>query len=500
MNIISLLFVCILSINFISAFSLGDAFDFIGDDLTLIVAFAISFTLIYWALSRFFKDAATGRTNKGIPAIISLALSFFITKKVNDLNLGLSFGNAAVGAGIPSEAVEATAGIIGLVAIIVALIFLRWTIVLISGLLFIIIGLFGGIDANPVFVIIGIILVLLWFFMFKKDDEDEAEFDPDNPALEPIEKKKPSLELILTLLALGLIVSGIGWVGGFGAIALGILLIIFIFFKNWKKWKMTEKSKKTGGWFKKRGQQWEDWKRGKQQKSFEKAHAKQRADEKAFKQQQAKDRKIRLGQKHVKSMIKLRKIALKKFHKQIKTGRRGEIDAMYQTLKDRYDPTKFAHYGQDAQNIAIKISHALDEMYRRSFAKAPGDDGSVVQLGGGSSQARQARIQEMEQRANAIIDQEMAQAQVDQQRLQQEADAIRAAEQSQQVAPARIRRALSDQEKKRRKLVKKWNARIKDIKREINRSSSSKKSKKLAKKRLKLVEAKLQQLKNIRYL
>ena len=132
------------------------------DILTYAAVFLIFFSLVFFSLSKFF-----GKKQKGISAIISLAISFLAVQGLSRANI--SFANLFYRIGLTDAILPIALGIIFLILIIVI------TKKIKAGPLFAIlgVGLIAISFTNLIYekflpVLIGIILIVISFFMMKK--------------------------------------------------------------------------------------------------------------------------------------------------------------------------------------------------------------------------------------------------------------------------------------------------------------------------------------------
>jgi hypothetical protein len=165
-NLISLI-VGLFLISFVSAadFSLGDMFDNIDSSTMILgVAFIISFALIYFALSNFFKDKATGEPNKPIATVVALAISLLITYGINKMDLDLQ--EFVFNIGIQEDLLMIILPLIVLAGIIFLFVKFKSGALLIIGGFLILIAFF--VEEKMFTAIIGIILVIIGFVLLLK--------------------------------------------------------------------------------------------------------------------------------------------------------------------------------------------------------------------------------------------------------------------------------------------------------------------------------------------
>ncbi|MCK5043866.1 hypothetical protein KAR52_02605 [Candidatus Pacearchaeota archaeon] len=138
------LMVGILLTNFVSAYSLSDLLGGIESSTVLLVAvFTISFAILNFALSKFFKDKH-GEPNKAIVGVIAFVISFLIAYGIN--KTGFDIEGLFFNIGISSE-----------------LLYTIIPIIIIGGLI-LIIWKFG----KKSLFILGGLLILLSFFVYEK--------------------------------------------------------------------------------------------------------------------------------------------------------------------------------------------------------------------------------------------------------------------------------------------------------------------------------------------
>jgi len=156
-----LVFVLLVSINFISAATLSDLLNSIDQSTVLYFSvFIISFSLFFFALGKFFKD------NKLIPGVISVALAFLIVYGINQS--GLSMENLFFNLGISGDAMEiifTIAPFLIAAGIIFVIVKLKKDSLLVVGGLLIAASFF--IYEKTISIVIGIILIIIRIFIPK---------------------------------------------------------------------------------------------------------------------------------------------------------------------------------------------------------------------------------------------------------------------------------------------------------------------------------------------
>jgi len=149
------------SINLISAASLSDLLNELDESaIVLFAIFLICFSFIFFALSKFFKD------NKVFPAIISMSISLLIIYGINKSGLDLEniFSNIGV-SGSAMEAVYTIAPFVVIAGIIFAIVkFAKESLIIVGGF-FLVLGFL--IEEGTIFLILGIILIIVRFFIPK---------------------------------------------------------------------------------------------------------------------------------------------------------------------------------------------------------------------------------------------------------------------------------------------------------------------------------------------
>lgn len=176
----------IISISFVSAayyggrFSFSDVFDLIEPtSMFLMAMFIITFIILFFALSRFFKDRRTGKPNIAIAAGIALTAATLITYWVNKSNFNLQqiFYNIGYNIGIPREVLYVIIPLIVIAALILLIVKFKAKSLLIIGGLLIVLSFF--IYEKTATLIAGIILFIIGIFISlkKKKGYRRGEYD-----------------------------------------------------------------------------------------------------------------------------------------------------------------------------------------------------------------------------------------------------------------------------------------------------------------------------------
>jgi len=161
-------------IGFINAYSvsLSDLLSQV-DEQTLIIflVFIISFTLIYFALSKFFKDK-NGYPNKGMAAVISFALSFGLTYAANKSEFDIA--GWVYNLGISREILYVLIPILAVVVVIFLIVKLKRNSLFVFGGLFLASALF--VYEKTIMIIVGAVLILVRLFWGNRDDKDDLSY------------------------------------------------------------------------------------------------------------------------------------------------------------------------------------------------------------------------------------------------------------------------------------------------------------------------------------
>jgi len=161
------IFILLISINLISAATLSDLLDFIEPSTALyFTVFIISFSVLFFALSKFFKD------NKLVPGVVSMAISFMIIYGIN--KSGLSIENFFFDLGISSEVMNVVytiAPFLIVAGIIFAIVKLKKNSLLLIGGLLIVASFF--IYEQTISLVLGAILIIIRIFLGKNKEDGE---------------------------------------------------------------------------------------------------------------------------------------------------------------------------------------------------------------------------------------------------------------------------------------------------------------------------------------
>ena len=168
------IFALLSSISFASAEGISDILSSVDSSSVLLLAtFAISFSLLFFALSRFFKK------DKAVSGAISVAISFLMVYQINQS--GFSLENFFFDLGISEEVLYTIIPILILGAMIFTMIKFAKNSLLIIGGFFLILSFF--IYEKVVFAFIGIIFIVVRFFIpkdkwnMKKENKSSANSD-----------------------------------------------------------------------------------------------------------------------------------------------------------------------------------------------------------------------------------------------------------------------------------------------------------------------------------
>jgi hypothetical protein len=156
-------FILLASISFVSAQNnLGDLLNQI-DQTTLIlyVVFIVSFAILFFALSKFFKD------NRSIAGLISAGIALLITYAVN--KTGLDIQGFVLNIGISQETLAVVIPIILIAGIIFLIISLKKNSLFVIGGILILASFF--VYEQTLLIAVGAILIIIRLFLgFKKKD------------------------------------------------------------------------------------------------------------------------------------------------------------------------------------------------------------------------------------------------------------------------------------------------------------------------------------------
>jgi hypothetical protein len=149
-------FILFASIGLVNAASLGDLLNQI-DQTTLILyaVFIISFSILFFALGKFFKD------NRAIAGLISGALALLIVYGVN--KTGLDIQGFVFNLGISQDVLATIIPIVLIAGIIFMIIKLKKDSLLVIGGLLIAASFF--VYEQTLLIAVGVILAIIWFFM-----------------------------------------------------------------------------------------------------------------------------------------------------------------------------------------------------------------------------------------------------------------------------------------------------------------------------------------------
>jgi hypothetical protein len=198
MNKRGILFLTILlSINLVSALSIGEALDQIGgENILLIGIFLISFALLNMILGRFslFKDEVTGRPTS-TPPIIAFIISIFIIYGLYKMNFDLE--NILFNLGISSDLIYP----ILMIAIIIGAIYASYKlkdawiwknkciILLFAGITCIWLSMTDLVYEQDTVLIIGIVLIIIWYFCKRSKTKDKPKV-PSTPGVDEKDRDK----------------------------------------------------------------------------------------------------------------------------------------------------------------------------------------------------------------------------------------------------------------------------------------------------------------------
>lgn len=190
-GVIFFLAICILLTSFASAYSLSDALNQLDEQTLLLgLVFIVSFTVINFAVGRFFSE------QRSVASIIAFAASLTITYEIN--RIGFNLTNFFYGFGISSDLLFTIAPLV----VIAGLIYLIWKFTLrgvltVLGTLLILISFTNLVYDKQTVFIIGIILlaigIALYVYKGKSRNIDEKIREPRRRSFwEPKEPKIPS--------------------------------------------------------------------------------------------------------------------------------------------------------------------------------------------------------------------------------------------------------------------------------------------------------------------
>jgi hypothetical protein len=154
------IFIFLNSINFASSQGISDILNSVDSSSVLLLAtFAISFSILFFALSKFFKQ------NQAVSGAISGAISFLIVYQINQS--GLSLENFFFDLGVSEDILFTIIPVLILGAMIFTIIkFAKYSLLIIGGFFLVLSFL---VYEKIVFAFIGIILIVIKLFFIPKD-------------------------------------------------------------------------------------------------------------------------------------------------------------------------------------------------------------------------------------------------------------------------------------------------------------------------------------------
>ncbi len=149
-------------------FSLSELLNSIDSSMIILGAiFVVSFALIYFALSKFFKTGTDAygerKSNPGISGTISFAIAFLITYMIN--KAGLDFESIFSRFGFSMDVLYILVPLLVVGLIIFMIIKMKLNSLLLFGILLVALSFTSLITTKTVVIVIGLVLIGIWIWL-----------------------------------------------------------------------------------------------------------------------------------------------------------------------------------------------------------------------------------------------------------------------------------------------------------------------------------------------